>query len=54
MSDYFTKERVKDLTENHNWEIAESGNNLVHLRQKDKHYMKTVDFKLPEPTCEGE
>jgi len=45
---YFTKEKIKDLTENHNWELAHHVNDYYILRQKDKDYIKTVPFTLPE------
>ena len=48
MAQPFNDERIVHLTVNHNWELAYSDDGKYHLRQKDKHYMKTVDFKLPE------
>lgn len=44
----FTEERIEHLTTQHNWELASTDNGQYFLRQKDKHYMKTVDFNLPE------
>lgn len=45
---YFNEERINNLTTNYNWELVRLSNGGYHLRQKDKHYMKTVDFDLPD------
>ncbi len=40
------QQEVVNLLENPalNWTLASSGNGKYHLRQADKHYMKTLDF----------
>lgn len=45
----FTEERIKQLINSgHNWELVETDNGLYFLRQKDKHYMRTISFRLPK------
>lgn len=44
----FTEERIADLIKNHGWELLYYPSGLYFLRQKDKHYLKTVSFELSD------
>lgn len=44
----FTEQEIEHLTQEHNWELVCEGDDLYLLRQKDRHYMTTVSFSLPE------
>lgn len=46
--DYFTEEKIEQLVTQHNWEMIEAGNGKYKLRQKENHYMTTVDFSAPD------
>ena len=50
MDNYFTDEKIQELTTKHNWEMvpAGTGNGRYKLRQKDRHYMTTIDFEATE------
>ncbi|MDH3981308.1 MAG: hypothetical protein OES84_00230 [Kiritimatiellaceae bacterium] len=52
MEEYFTEEKVKDLTSNHNWILVAAEDGLYVLKQKDKRYMKTIPFSLPDNVAE--
>jgi hypothetical protein len=44
----FTEGRIRNLINNHGWEPIRKHGDIYFLRQKDKHYMKTETFNLPE------
>ena len=48
MEEYFTKEKVEDLINNHDWELKPMKYNSYRLEQKGKNYMCTVCFSLDE------
>ena len=51
VDEYFTTDKVKDLTTNHNWEMVTAGDCKFVLRQKDDHAMKTVEFHATDETA---
>ena len=44
MDTYFTDEKIHTLITYYNWEMIKSVDGLYMLRQKDNHYMITVNF----------
>ena len=44
MDAHFTDEKIEELVTKYNWEMVPTGDGKFRLRQKDKHYMTTVDF----------
>lgn len=44
MDPYFTEEKIEELVTRYNWEMVPARNGKYKLRQKDAHYMTTVDF----------
>jgi hypothetical protein len=48
MSKYFTEQKINQLITENNWELVSQQPGLYFLRQKDKHYMKTVFFQLSD------
>ena len=47
---YFTDEKIEQSVTNNNWEMVPAGNGKYKLRQRDKHYMTTVDFDATDET----
>ena len=48
MDGYFTDEKIDELVTIHNWEMVPASGGRYKLRQKDKHYMETVEFIATE------
>ena len=51
MDAYFTNEKIEQLVMNHNWEMVPANGGKYKLRQKNKHYMMTIDFEATEETA---
>jgi len=51
MDKYFTKKKIEELVTKHNWEMVKSKDGKYKLRQRDKHYMTTVDFDAAVSTA---
>ena len=50
MDSYFTGEKIEELVTKYNWEMVPISDGKYRLRQKDKHYMTTVDFAATTTT----
>ena len=44
MDEYFTDEKIFELITKGNWELVTASGGRHKLRQKDKHYIETVEF----------
>ena len=47
ITETFNETTSKHLVKERNWELVPFVNGLYYLRQKDRHYMKSVNFYLP-------